>query len=71
MLGCPLENVYNADQTNMYFTLESIYAYADTCSRTFLVIKCNSNQWCTAILVASIKCEKVIPYIASKILVVL
>jgi hypothetical protein len=66
MLGCPLENVYNADQTNVYFSLESVYTYADTGSRTVSVKACDSNQGCTVVLAASATGEKVIPYIFYK-----
>jgi hypothetical protein len=66
MLGCKLENVYNADQTNVYFSLESVYTYADTGSRTVSVKACDSNQRCTVMLSASVTGEKVIPYIVYK-----
>jgi hypothetical protein len=63
MLGCPLGNVYNADQTNVYFSLESVYTYAEIGSRTVSVKASDSNQGYTFMLSASITGEKVIPYI--------
>jgi hypothetical protein len=66
MLGCPIENVYNADQTNVYFSLESVYTYDDTGSRAVSVKACDSNQQCTVMLAASVAGEKVIPYIVYK-----
>jgi hypothetical protein len=66
MLGCPLENVYNADQTNVYFSLDSVYTYADTGSCTVSVKACDSNQRCTLMLADSATGEKLIPYIVIK-----
>jgi hypothetical protein len=61
MMGCKSENVYNADQTNVYFSLESVYTYAETGSRTVSVKACDSNQCCTVMLCAKKAGEKVIP----------
>jgi hypothetical protein len=66
MMGCKSENVYNADQTNVYFSLESVYTYAETGSRTVSVKACDSNQRCTVMLCANKAGEKVIPYIVFK-----
>jgi DDE superfamily endonuclease len=62
MLSCCPENVYNADHTNVYFSLESVYTYADTGSCTVSVKACDSNQRCTVMLAPSLTGEKV-PYI--------
>jgi hypothetical protein len=66
MLGCCPENVYIADQTNVYFSLESVYTYADTGSRPVSVKACDSNQRCTVMLAASLTGDKIILYIVFK-----
>jgi hypothetical protein len=58
MLGVKKCNIYNADQTNVPFAMESIYTYANCGSRT--------ASRCTVMLAASLTGEKVIPYIVYK-----
>jgi hypothetical protein len=47
MLGVKHENIYNADQTNVYFSLESVYTYAEMGSKTVSVRAVDSSQRCT------------------------
>jgi transposase-like protein len=66
MLGCKPENIYNADQTNAYFSNPAVNTYADTGSKTVSVKKTDSTQRCTVMLCAGYTGEKVIPYIVYK-----
>ena len=66
MLGVKKCNIYNADQTNVPFSMESVYTYADCGSRTVSVKAVDSSNRCTVMLAGSLTGEKVIPYIVFK-----
>jgi hypothetical protein len=53
MLGVLPSNVYNVDQTNIYYSMESSYTLAPKGSRAVTVKGANSNKHCSVILGAS------------------
>ena len=66
MYNIPLSNIYNADQTNCYYSLESKYTLTKRGSRTVAVRGSGSTSRCTLMLGVSMDGRKLPPYIVFK-----
>lgn len=61
------DNIYNADQTNVYYSMESNYTYAETGSRSVSIRGAESAQRCTVMLAVNASgSNKLPPYIIFK-----
>jgi hypothetical protein len=58
----PLDNIFNVDQTNCYYSLESKYTLTKRGSRTVSVRGSGSTSRCTLMLGASMTGKKLPPY---------
>jgi DDE superfamily endonuclease len=56
-------DIYNVDQTNIYYSMESSYTLAPKGSRTVSIKGCNSNKRCSVMLGASLSGGRLPPYI--------
>jgi hypothetical protein len=66
LLGVPPGNVYNADQTNVFYSMESSYTYAERGAKTVAVKGADSTARLTVMLCANMEGGKVAPYLIFK-----
>lgn len=66
MLDISADNVYNCDQTNVYYSMESPYTWAKKGSESVPMKVSNSNNRVTAMLACSLSGKKLPPFVIYK-----